>query len=178
MPYEPMSDEKFEAMSRTFNEKRYPRLDLEGILTAIGVAPGKTVLDFGCGPGNFSIAAATLVTPGGLVYALDIVPLAAKKIAAAAARKGLDNLRAITSGGPTGLDDDAVDVVLLFDILHHLEPPEPVLTELARVLAADGVLAVEDHHLEDEDLVARVEGGGPFTLSGRTDYAHLFSLVR
>jgi ubiquinone/menaquinone biosynthesis C-methylase UbiE len=41
---------------------------------------GSSVLDYGCGPGNFTIAAAELVGDKGKVYAADIHPLAYPEI--------------------------------------------------------------------------------------------------
>ncbi len=171
----PMSEAAFEEMSAKFEAGRYQRKPLGEILLEVGVAPGMTVLDFGCGPGGYSIPAAQIVGPAGLVYALDRVPLAAKKITAKAAAKDLNNLRTITSTGPTGLDDDSVDVVLLFDVLHNLTEPQPILAELNRVLKNCGTLAVEDHHLADAELVEQTKTGGLFTLRGKGRWSHLFA---
>ena len=44
----------------------------EGLLSAAGANAGSTVVDVGCGPGFFTIAAAHLVGPAGHVYAVDI----------------------------------------------------------------------------------------------------------
>jgi predicted methyltransferase len=44
------------------------------ILREAGLGPGMAVLDFGCGPGGFSVAAVRLVGPAGRVYALDLRP--------------------------------------------------------------------------------------------------------
>jgi ubiquinone/menaquinone biosynthesis C-methylase UbiE len=170
----PMSEAAFEEMSAKFEAGRYQRKPLGEILLEAGVAPGMTVLDFGCGPGGYSIPAAQIVGPAGRVHALDRVPLAAKKVTAKAAAKGLDNLRTITSTGPTGLDDDSVDVVLLFDVLHNLAEPEPIMLELRRVLKSSGTLAVEDHHLADAELVEKTTTGGLFTLRGKGRWSHLF----
>lgn len=43
---------------------------LAGILHEAGVRPGMTVLDFGCGPGGLSLAAARLVGPDPLAQDL------------------------------------------------------------------------------------------------------------
>jgi len=41
------------------------------VLRAVGVRGGLTVLDFGCGSGNYSIPAAKIVGEKGKVYTLD-----------------------------------------------------------------------------------------------------------
>jgi len=68
------------------------------ILAEAKLQPGMTVLDFGCGPGGFSLAAARSVGPEGRVYAVDIHPLAVRSVQRAAARQGLDNVRTIRGG--------------------------------------------------------------------------------
>jgi len=52
----------------------------ERILREMGIQKGQTVLDYGCGIGSFSIPAAKMVGNDGIVYALDIHPLAIKAV--------------------------------------------------------------------------------------------------
>jgi len=134
------------------------------LLRRIGLAPGMRVLDFGCGPGGFSLAAARIVGRGGIVYALDISPLAVERVRRLAARMGLSNVRTILSGCATGLPDGSVDLVLLYDTLHLLPTAarERVKKELRRVLASGGSLSVSDHHMHTEEIVSAVTSGGLF----------------
>ncbi len=53
------------------------------------IKPGTHVLDYGCGPGNYTIVAAELVGPSGKVYAVDIHPLAIREVQNKADIKGL-----------------------------------------------------------------------------------------
>ena len=48
------------------------------VLEETTIKAGDTVLDFGCGPGSYSLAAARLVGEKGQVYSLDIHPMAIK----------------------------------------------------------------------------------------------------
>jgi 23S rRNA U2552 (ribose-2'-O)-methylase RlmE/FtsJ len=68
------SDFSFRAMSLEFRLRDFFRPP-ERILREAGIRDGLTVLDFGCGPGGFSQAAAKLVGPEGRVYAVDNHPL-------------------------------------------------------------------------------------------------------
>ncbi len=144
-------------------------------LAEAGIRPGYTVLDFGCGPGGFSIAAAALVGKKGRVYALDIQPLAARSVKRKAQECGLTNVETITSGLDTDLADKSVDVVLLYDIFHFFKEPDAVLAELHRVLADDGVLSASDHHLKGERLVDGITASSLFTLSDKGKRTYTFS---
>ena len=43
----------------------------EKLLREVGIKKGQTVLDFGCGKGNYTIPVAKIVGQDGFVYALD-----------------------------------------------------------------------------------------------------------
>jgi ubiquinone/menaquinone biosynthesis C-methylase UbiE len=138
----------------------------EEVLSEAGIAQGAHVLDYGCGPGSHTIAAAHLVGREGHVYAADIDPLAVQRVRATATRKGLPNVTTMLTGCATGLESDSVDVALLYDTYHDLAQPEAVLSELERVLKPGGVLSFSDHHLRQEQIVARVTDGRLFKFSG------------
>jgi len=131
-----------------------------------GIKPGMTVLDFGCGPGAFSIAAAQLAGPDGKVYALDIHPLAVRSVQRAAARRGIGNIKPIRGDSLSEIPAESIDTVLLYDLLHEVENPIPTLAAIHRVLKPKGVLSVTDHHLK-EDVLGTVTGTGRFRLVRR-----------
>jgi len=143
------------------------------IVKEAGIRPMFVVLDFGCGPGSFSIAAAEMVGADGKVYGLDIHPFAEQMLVKAAARKGLRNIEAINSACETGLKDESVDVVLLYDTFHMLSEPRLVLKELHRVLKPGGVLSFNDHHMKEDEIISSVTDGGLFrmTAKGRRTYS-------
>jgi ubiquinone/menaquinone biosynthesis C-methylase UbiE len=147
------------------------------LLQEAGVRPGMTLLDFGCGPGSFAVAAAELVGPEGRVYALDINPLALQSVERGAARRGLRNLHPLSADELAAVQDGTVDLVLLYDVLHDLPDPAPVLAELRRVLKPDGSLSVNDHHLKGEELPRRVTAGGLFRMAEHGRWSHRFQPV-
>jgi ubiquinone/menaquinone biosynthesis C-methylase UbiE len=148
------------------------------ILAESGVKSGMQVLDFGCGPGSYSLAAAEMVGDKGKVYALDINPVAVQRVQKVAEKRKLKNVEAILSDCATGLPDGSVDLVLLLDTFHELEKPQAVLAELHRVLKSDGVLSFNDHHLEKEGgVVSHITGGGLFRLSNKGERVYNFARV-
>jgi ubiquinone/menaquinone biosynthesis C-methylase UbiE len=124
------------------------------------------VLDFGCGPGSFSVAAADLVGSEGRVYAVDTHPLAISWVRRAAKRRGINHLEAIHGDRLPRVPEGSVDIALLYDVLHEIQEPAPTLGEIRRVLKRDGMLSVTDHHLEEAPLLAAVTSGGLFRFVG------------
>ncbi len=136
----------------------------ERVLRRVGVHEGMTVLDVGCGPGAFSIAAARLVGPQGRVMAVDVHPLALKRVRRAAEMLRLGQLRALHVDALRTVPDECVDAALLFDVVHELGDPRPALEEIRRVLKQGGALFVADHHMKEDDLVRTITDAGPFRL--------------
>ncbi|MBP6962909.1 MAG: class I SAM-dependent methyltransferase [Armatimonadetes bacterium] len=137
------------------------------VLTRLPLMPGQVVLDFGCGPGSYSVAAARLVGPEGWVYAVDRNPSAIRCVTQKAARRGPPNLTGICTDCDTRLDDSSVDVVLLYDTLHELAGTAKVVKELHRVLKFDGLLSVGDHHFTEQEIVDELTREGLFAATGR-----------
>ena len=172
----PMSnlDFRFMSFSYIFRDIFLPRRNK---LAEAGIKPGFSILDYGCGPGSYTIPAAQLVGKSGKVYALDIHPLAVKQVQKAVAKRGLANIETILSDCDTTLPDEKVDVVLLYDILHELSEPDKVLAELHRVLRAGSILSVNDHHLTEEEITAKITAKGLFELLRRGERVYNFNKV-
>jgi ubiquinone/menaquinone biosynthesis C-methylase UbiE len=150
-------------------------LPRKNVLKEVDIKPGFHILDYGCGPGSYSIVAARLVGSTGKVYALDVHPLAIQRVGNAASRKGLTNIETIQSDCATGLGDESIDVVFLYDILHHLSEPDAVLEEMHRVLKPSGILSCNDHHLKEEEIISKIISTGLFKLSSKGKKTYSFS---
>jgi len=112
-------------------------IDLLGIRGLTG-----DVVEFGCGYGTFTVAAAHAVQ--GTVYALDIEPEMVRATQAKANSAGVANvdvrLRDFVTDG-TGLPDASVAYAMLFNIL-HCEEPLLLLREAHHVLAPGGSVGI------------------------------------
>ncbi len=138
------------------------------VLETVGVKPGFLVLDYGCGPGSYSIPGAELVGKSGRVYALDVSPLAVRWVQRNAAKKELTNIETILSDCETALPGGSIDIVLLYDTLHDLRNPDDVLREIHRVLKPSGILSVSDHHMKDSEILGRVTADSLFRLEEKS----------
>ncbi len=147
------------------------------ILSEVGIKPGCQILDFGCGPGVFTIALAEKTGRSGLVYALDIHPLAVKTVEQKALKKNLANIKTILSGCSTSLPDNSLDLIIFFDVFHILDNQEEVLMELHRVLKPEAIMCFSDHHMEDTRIVFALTENGLYKFVGKGKRTYNFSKV-
>ena len=169
-----MSDFGFKAMVLTFKIRDFfrPRKD---IVKEAGIENGFHVLDYGCGSGSYIIAVTELVGKSGKIYALDIEPLAIGMVKKIAVKNQLTNVETILSNRETGLPNDSIDVVLLYDTFHDLRDPQGVLEELHRVLKQNGILSFSDHHMKDNEILSNLTDKGFFRLlrKGKRTYSFM-----
>jgi ubiquinone/menaquinone biosynthesis C-methylase UbiE len=172
----PMSIIGFKLMALMFRIRDFlqPRLEL---LTEVGIKPGFCVLDYGCGSGSYIVPLAKLVGTTGKIFALDIHPMAIKEANKIAARKGIENIKTILSDCKTGLSDNNLDAVLLYDTFHHFSRPDDILRELHRALKFGGILSFSDHHMKEQDIITGVTATGLFKLSKKGKKTYNFSKV-
>jgi len=135
-------------------------------LKSIGLRRGHRVLDFGCGRGNYTIPAAQVVGNEGRVYALDKNPRALDELMRRASARDLDNIVRMDTLGEIGidLDDDSVQVVLLYDIFWYFHLHDPrlprLLDEVIRVSTPDGLLSIYPKHIDADMLLEMVQSRG------------------
>src|ERR671911_742967 len=101
----PMSKFSFKAMILILRVRDLFKSPQKVLSEVDMIKPGTHVLDYGCGPGNYTIIAAELVGPYGKVYAVDIHPLAIREVQKKARMKGLKNVHTILTDYKTYLPD-------------------------------------------------------------------------
>lgn len=148
----------------------------ERVLAEAGIQTGEIILDYACGPGYFSLAAARLTGPAGQVTAADIHPLAISGVARRAAKAGLTNIKTVLTSRATGLADASVDLVIFYDAVHLVPDLPGLLAELARVLRPGGRLSASCHHWDAARLAQAITSQGPFELAGQGDKTQTFRL--
>ena len=161
----PVRDFSFRSMALIHDNPLRRRFDDPiKTLKAAGIQPGQQVLEVGCGPGFFTVAAAELVGDNGCIYAIDLHPLAIKTVEKKLQKAGVTNVQVrIADAAKTGLPSESIDLVFLFGVIHAL-PLGLVLPELHRVLSPGGALAVQTLSRRSLEQMTRE---GLFTFVGK-----------
>ena len=132
-------------------ESRQREEDCRLLLEALGIRPGASVCDMGCGNGFYTLELARLVGPRGLVYAVDIQPEMLRLLARRAADAQLTNIRPVL-GTPVDprLPPGKLDMVLCVDVYHEFSHPVTMLARIRESLADGGVLVLAEFRGEDQ----------------------------
>lgn len=138
----------------------------ERVLRKIGIRKGQTVLDLGCGSGVYTVPVARIVSEEGIVYALDRDKRALDELMQRAELEGLRNIRRMDTSGEVEirLDDESIDVVLLYDIFWYFPLSDPrltkLLTEVYRVSRRQALISVIPKHINSEQFKDKMENAG------------------
>jgi ubiquinone/menaquinone biosynthesis C-methylase UbiE len=145
------------------------------LLRAAGLKQGQKVLEVGCGPGYFTIPAANIVGDGGLVYAVDVHPLAIERVKEKLGEALMRTVKPmLANAADTGLPDGSIDLAFLFGLGYIAGGLESLLRELHRILKPGGILSFEKTRGSAERLIAEVERSG-FRYSGNERRIFMFA---
>jgi ubiquinone/menaquinone biosynthesis C-methylase UbiE len=145
------------------------------IFNELPIRHGYQILDYGCGPGSYSITAAELLEETGMVFALDLHPYAIEDVRQAIKKRKISNIQTIISDCETGLPSNSVDMVLLHYVFNDLKNPDQILKELHRILKPQGILSFSEFNLEK--ISPKVSQYGLFQVMMKGRKTHSFVKV-
>jgi trans-aconitate methyltransferase len=120
------------------------------LLDRIGLAPGQSAIDLGCGPSGILDLLSVAVFPGGRVTGLDADPAHAAMARQYATEHGLANVEVVTADARhTGLPSDGFDLVHARTVLVTIPEPEEVLAEMVRLARPGGWVASQEPDIEN-----------------------------
>lgn len=117
------------------------------VIQALALAPDARVADLGAGTGYFSARLANML-PKGRLYAVDIEPDMVRYLGERAKREKLPNLQPVQGKPDDPALPEAVDLVLLVDVYHHVEDRTAYFRKLAQSLRAGARVAIIDFRLD------------------------------
>lgn len=149
-----MSDSAFRIMKFTSFHIRDPLRPPVRLLEAFGIKPGMTVVDYGCGPGSHTKAAAGFVGENGHIYAVDIHPLAIESVSRLIKDENLTNITPVLSERyDSRLVDDTADLVYALDMIHMIRDTDTFFREIWRITRPGGILIIDDGRQSREETL-------------------------
>jgi ubiquinone/menaquinone biosynthesis C-methylase UbiE len=124
-----------------YEQERRKWQNPENVLAEIGLQPGMTFMDVGCGQGFFTIPAAKIVGESGKVYASDINQINVNKLREKVNAAGLMNV-IIQTGKAEDLKlcEACADIIFFGIVLHDFQDPSKVLANAHSMLKPTGRL--------------------------------------
>jgi SAM-dependent methyltransferase len=118
-------------------------------LGELGLRPGQTALDLGCGPRGILDLLAEAVGPGGRVVGLDADPAHVTAARQFAFSQGLANVEVLAGDARhTGLPAESFDLVHTRTLLVTIPEPAEVVAEMARLARPGGLVASQEADAE------------------------------
>jgi SAM-dependent methyltransferase len=128
------------------------------VLSKMGLKPGMTIGDVGCGNGFYTLAMAKAVGKEGVIHAVDIQPQMLRMLRTRTKKEKIDNVKPIlgTIIDPK-LPEDSCDLILCVDVYHEFSHPEHMLAAMRKALKKDGLLLLVEFRAEDPKVPIRPE---------------------
>ena len=173
-PTEKMSDKSFRMMSLFFKIVDFFFPYIKKRLKKFGIKDGIIVVDYGCGPGRYTLPIAEMVGIKGKVYAVDIHEMALKKVQEKIRKSGIKNIETSlakeNNDGEynSGLPDNIADIVCTIDMFFIIKRPQEFLSEIQRILKPDGILIIDDGHQSRKETKQKIDRSGIFSIIEET----------
>ena len=135
-------------LNRLIDQARFFGDLTEQVFKLAGIGQGMRVLDVGCGTGDVSFLAASMVGPSGSVVGVDRSPEAVALASERAVAAGLTNVRFLTADLADLVLDEPVDALVGRLVLMYLADPAVVLRRLAGFVRPGGVVAFHEFDVD------------------------------
>jgi len=128
------------------------------VLANMGLKPGMTVCDMGCGNGYYTLDIAKAIGKEGTVYAVDIQPEMLRMLRTRAKKAKLSNIKpTLGTYIDPKLPPDSCDLIVCVDVYHEFSHPEHMLAAMRKALKKDGLLLLVEFRAEDERVPIKPE---------------------
>lgn len=131
-------------LTRLIDQARFVGDLTAQVLQLAGLSEGMQVLDVGCGAGDVSFLAASMVGTSGMVTGVDKSPEAVELATRRAAAAGLTNVQFVTRDLLDFVLDEPVDAIVGRLVLMYFADPAVILRRLTRFLKPGGVVVFHE----------------------------------
>ncbi|MFO7677954.1 MAG: class I SAM-dependent methyltransferase [Thermoplasmatota archaeon] len=131
-----------------------------------GLRKGMKVLEVGPGNGRYTIAAAKVVGPDGLIVTIDIEEKMIKRVIKRVTQENITNVRAeVANVYELPYEDSFFDIIYMIAVINEIPEQERAFQEFHRVLKSDGVLVFSELLMDPDyrfatTLIKKVENNG------------------
>ncbi len=127
--------------------RRLGSLEIDEVVSRIGIQRGDVIADVGAGTGVFSVSLARATGPTGTVLAVEVDPGFLPMIAQKGVDGGVENIQPILGDfTDPNLPRSDIDVAFFHDVIHHIEGRQAYLQATARYIAPGSRVVVVDYH--------------------------------
>lgn len=171
---EKMSDSSFKGMTFIFKLVDFLFPYVKKRIKKFNIKPGMIVVDYGCGPGRYTIPFAKIVGDSGKVYAVDIHEKALEIVNEKMKKMVVSNIKTIKATGNDegkyycGLPNNIADIVCAIDMFFVIKKPKEFLNELKRILKKDGILIIDDGHQNRRETKEKINSSSVFDIFEET----------
>jgi len=130
--------------------KMWLKKDGEEFLKSIGIRKGQIILDFGCGEGHYAIPAAKVVGEKGKIYAIDRDEEVLDELVKLIKKNNIKNIEVEKKESNITLENNSIDFVLCYDVVHYLKNRKIIYNEFYRVLRPKGIFSLYPKHQKDD----------------------------
>jgi SAM-dependent methyltransferase len=122
----------------------------DAVIASLALRPDVKIADLGAGTGYFAVRFAAAASTG-KVYAVDIEPRMVEWLGTRASNEGITNLVAVQGATNDPQLPEAVDVVFMCNVFHHLADPSAYFQAVAGSLRPGGRVVIVDFRIDNPD---------------------------
>lgn len=123
------------------------------MLANLGIRPGLTICDMGCGNGFYTLQMAKMTGAQGRVVGVDVQPEMLGLLRDRMEAQGLENIIPILgSYHNPHLPPASIDLILLVDVYHEFSHPEQMLAAMRASLKPQGKIVLVEYRAEDKTV--------------------------
>lgn len=123
------------------------------MIANLGIKPGMTICDMGCGNGFHTLRMAELTGKEGIVLGVDVQSEMLEYLRERSEEQGIENIVPILgSFHNPRLPPNSIDLILLVDVYHEFSHPERMLESMRKSLTKNGVIVMVEYRSEDPEV--------------------------